>query len=269
MVDSRDDGAGTPQQPGDLVALARRRLSEEIERLPPWPSTELRLRLRSINPGTTVSFGALTHFIRAAARAGDPAAARDLFSALCARISGLIRRWAMRVVFHTRGVPQGMRDDLREDLCQELVLHLWEQVALGTSVAWELFFLRSLDFAQRHVATTQMRRRGYWASIAGEGGSPALTELRLSLSGDVDDDLRDLHGQDGVSAASDLVDLRELVLRLPTPERVVVVMRYWQSAPEREIAVALGGVSTRTVRNHLRRAHERLRTLYLGSEATS
>jgi DNA-directed RNA polymerase specialized sigma24 family protein len=43
-------------------------------------------------------------------------------------------------------------------------------------------------------------------------------------------------------------------------------MRYWQRAPEEEIAVALGGVSTRAVRYTLRRAYGRLRRWYAGEQ---
>jgi DNA-directed RNA polymerase specialized sigma24 family protein len=44
----------------------------------------------------------------------------------------------------------------------------------------------------------------------------------------------------------------------------VVVMRYWEHAREPEMAAALG-VTPRTVRNLLRRANDRLYTLYIGS----
>jgi DNA-directed RNA polymerase specialized sigma24 family protein len=66
-------------------------------------------------------------------------------------------------------------------------------------------------------------------------------------------------------AAADLTDLRDLVTRLPREQQIAVVLRHWQQASEVEIAAALG-VTTRTVRNYLRRAHMRLRAWYEGTE---
>lgn len=43
-----------------------------------------------------------------------------------------------------------------------------------------------------------------------------------------------------------------------------MILRFWRQADEREIAEALGGVTTRTVRNILRRAYTLLRERYAG-----
>jgi DNA-directed RNA polymerase specialized sigma24 family protein len=63
---------------------------------------------------------------------------------------------------------------------------------------------------------------------------------------------------------AELADLRLLVANLPAKERIAVILRFWRQADEREIAEALGGVSTRTVRNILRRAYTVLRARYAG-----
>ena len=65
---------------------------------------------------------------------------------------------------------------------------------------------------------------------------------------------------------ADLADLRGYVEQLPPRERAAVVMRYWQRAREHEIAAALG-VTSRTVRNLLRKAHTRLYALYMHASA--
>lgn len=73
-------------------------------------------------------------------------------------------------------------------------------------------------------------------------------------------------GSDGFDRA-ELADLRTLVTRLPRSQAAAVVMRYWQHATDAEIADALGGVTTRTVRNYLHRAHQTLRGWYVGDAA--
>jgi RNA polymerase sigma factor (sigma-70 family) len=62
--------------------------------------------------------------------------------------------------------------------------------------------------------------------------------------------------------AAELAELRLLVANLPPRERIAVILRFWQQADEREVAEVLWGITTRTVRNILRRAYTRLRARY-------
>jgi DNA-directed RNA polymerase specialized sigma24 family protein len=125
-----------------------------------------------------------------------------------------------------------------------------------------------------------MERNGYWpASGASQHpeGLPALLLSRLAAEGESDgrsveervaalDYVPDYVLDDARLTQADLADLRELVGRLPQRERLAVVMRFWQQASEAEIALALGGVSTRTVRYTLTRAYRRLRAWYAGDD---
>jgi len=257
------NGSPALASPDELVSQARMRLDDELRAVPPWPSAELFLRLRSVDPAVGVSYGMLAHFIRRAWRDSMASIAHELFSVLCSRISGLTQRWARRAALGATGEHSVAHADICEDLCQELVLHLWEQIALGTSVAWELFFTRSLDFAQRHIATAYMRRHGYWA-----GSTRSVSSLPLARLGALLEQMEtaSVIEPEASFAASELADLRALVSELPVRERVVIIMRYWQGATEEEMAVAIGGVTTRTVRNYLRKAHARLRARYLEAE---
>jgi len=182
-------------------------------------------------------------------------------------------------VARTAGLFGAAGEQVREDLRQELTLRLWEQIVLRDGEGWELFFQRSLDYAQRHVADMLMRQRGYWpgtaAGASGAGGERArlVPAFLASLDRTPDEDVPAAAADaiaDGVDqfSAADLADLRALVARLPAHERLAVVLRYWDGASEAEIAQALGGVTTRTVRNYLRRACERLRGWYEATEAT-
>ena len=144
-----------------------------------------------------------------------------------------------------------------EDLAQELTLHLWEELALREGEGWELFFRRAMVFARAHVARRYLERHGYRP-----GQRLVLFFSELAASGDdaAADGLPLPEPRDPFTAA-DLADLRGYVERLPPRERAAVVMRYWQRAREHEIAAALG-VTSRTVRNLLRKAHARLYALY-------
>lgn len=135
--------------------------------------------------------------------------------------------------------------------------------------AWELFFGRALAFAQNHIADTWLRRSR--PRVGGRAIAPPVLLSRLlgDGAGEPNSDdytlLSATGGADQLSVA-ELADLRELVTRLPERERVAVVLRFWAGAGEDTIAEALGGVTTRTVRNALKRAYARLRAWY-GGEA--
>jgi RNA polymerase sigma factor (sigma-70 family) len=151
-----------------------------------------------------------------------------------------------------------------EDLAQELALHLWEELALRESEGWELFFRRAMMFARAHVARRYLERHGYRPG-------QRLVLFFSEIAPSDDDTTADADGppmpepRDPFTAA-DLADLRGYVEQLPPRERAAVVMRYWQRAREHEIAAALG-VTPRTVRNLLRKAHARLYALYMRAQA--
>lgn len=277
----------------ELVRLAQARLAGELQALPQWDTPQLWARVYSTAPQQAVSFGALVHLIRKAARRDEGRVARDLFVLLLERTEGLNRRWAEQMVRGTSELHGAAGLTVREDLRQELTLRLWESVALAYGESWELFFQRSLAYAQRHTATAYMEQRGYWnrrakgrltilaANVAARAPLPLGATQAAVVADEVQDQYRSgasatepgdarLRALDSASvgsefAAADLTDLRELVTRLPREQRIAVVLRHWQQASEVEIAETLG-VTTRTVRNYLRRAHVRLREWYEGTE---
>lgn len=261
----RDAGREGWPSGAELVRLARERLAGEVASLPPWGSPLLWARLRARGP-LAVSLGALAHYLRLAVRSGDAARQRDLFTLLLLRIEVGNVRWAERAVRRTPGLRGAEAEAARDDLLQELALRLWAEVGRGANEGWELFFSRALAYAQRHTATAYMEQHGYWRrdGVARSGRVLARLLARLRPDGDDAEEVgtpaQPADATDHFSAA-ELADLRALALALPERERVAVVLRYWQQAPEDEIAAALG-VTARSVRNYLRAAHDRLRAAY-------
>lgn len=253
-------------QTDQLIATARTRLDQELAQLPPLASPAFWRALQGTSDAGTVSPGALVHILREAVARRDQPTARELFILILLRVATANAAWARRTAQRIWSVPAEIRRTIEEDLEQELTLHLWEQLALRAAETWEIFFRRSLDYAQRHVATAYMVRNGYWrdpqAAQPARGLAILLSQLALKMpevsSG----------GSDGAQQlqmhTAELADLRLLVANLPAKERIAVILRFWQQADEREIAEALGGVTTRTVRNILRRAYTLLRARYAG-----
>jgi DNA-directed RNA polymerase specialized sigma24 family protein len=244
--------SGNPTCAGQLVEEARQRLVEELKRWPPIQSPLLwaLLRSRSLPPPST---GAQVYFIRAAMERGERRIARDLFVLLLEQVETACSRWAHRCVLRTPGVPRIERSLLQEELRQELALRLWDHIGIQTAPAWELFFHQSLAFAQRHTATSVMRQRGYWPARGREQASERAAQT-LPI-----DEANPFIG-------AELSDLRLMVQQLPARLQAAILLRYWHDATEEEIARALGGVSTRTVRNYLRQGYTLLRMWYGKSE---
>jgi RNA polymerase sigma factor (sigma-70 family) len=246
---------------------ARLRLAREIAALPRWGAPALWDRLRSHDPQTSASSGALVSYLRTAMRRRDTSATREIFILLLGRIERLNREWAIRTIARTPSLRGETATSAREDLLQELTLHLWSEMALGDDEAWELFFTRALSFAQRHVATAFMERNGYWIAqgVRAPSRGTAIPFSRLAARFEDDERSSDewprlAAPEDGMVAA-ELCDLRELVARLPKRQRAVIIMRYWQDAQERDIAASLG-VTPRAVRAMLARAYAKLRAAY-------
>lgn len=266
--------AGEAASAGELLALARRRLADELERLPGWKTPAFWRQVRTEEPGRVVSLGALAHCVRRAAQAEDVPAARELFTLLIGRIERQNLRWAAQTVARTPVLRGDSAEAARDDLTQEIALYLWQRLRAGGE-QWDLFFARALVFAQRHVAAAYMEKRGLWPRAGVRQPSRIAARLVERLAAAAGED--GTEATDGAEpadeaeplAAAELADLRALVLELPLPERVAVVLRFWQGASEDEIARALGGVTARTVRNYLRRAYTRLRAAYEGVEVTT
>jgi len=259
---------------GELVRLARARLAAELDALPPWESPLLWARLRLTAGPQVVTLGALVHHLRAAVRRGDAARTRELFALLLWRIERENARWAAHVVERTPALRGAEADAARDDLMQELALRVWLEAGQGAGESWELFFSRALAYARQHTAAGYMQQRGLWTRAGVRLPTRMLPHLlsRLALT-DADGEGDGGEGPGGVRvaderdhfSAAELADLRAHVRALPEREQVAVVMRYWQQAPEAEIAAALG-VSTRMVRTYLQRAHHLLRAAYGGTE---
>lgn len=251
-----------------LGTAARVRLAQELAQLPLVGSAAFLRTLQGAGEADAISSGTLVHMLRQAVARRDEAAARELFVLILRRVAGVNTAWARRIARRMWSRSAEARRAIEEELQQELTLHLWEQLAFQSAETWELFFRRSLDYAQRHVATGYMTRNGYWRDPEVAQPTRGLAILLSQLTAYATDEADGLGVADGAQQAqlqaAELADLRTLVANLPSRERIAVILRFWLQADEREIAEALGNVSTRTVRNVLGRAYALLRARYTG-----
>jgi RNA polymerase sigma factor (sigma-70 family) len=259
---------GTPDASGRSPAdRARLRLAREIAALPRWGTSALWSRLRSHDPHTSASSGALVSYLRLAMRRGEKQDARELFLLLLGRVERLNRQWALGAIARTPSLRVEPSADAREDLLQDLTLRLWDEIALQRDQAWEIYFSRALGFAQQHVATAFMERNGYWVAsgVRQPSRGMAIPFSRLMARCEADERALDewpyLEDPADGMVTAELADLRALVERLPKRQRILIIMRYWQDAREQDIAATLN-ISPRAVRAMLSRAHAKLRAAY-------
>jgi DNA-directed RNA polymerase specialized sigma24 family protein len=256
---------GLPQA-AQLLNTARARLDAELAALPRLSGEALVQALHGEGGAGAASPGALVHLLRRAVSRRDEATAREIFILILRRTASANGAWARRTARLAWGVSLETCRTIEEDLHQELTLHLWEHLALRSSETWELFFRRALDYAQRHVATAYMTRNGYWRDPQTARPTRGLALVLSQLAPFEPGETRGIadSAQQAQLFAAELSDLRRLVANLPARERIAVILRFWGQADEGEIAEALGGVTTRTVRNVLRRAYALLRVRYAG-----
>ena len=264
MSGPADENATSQLAAHQLVEQARQRLAEELRQWPPLESPLLwaRLSARQTHPPSP---GVQVHFIRGARSREKHCLARELFVRLLETIEVSSARWAMQCVARTPSVPDGERELIREDLRQELALYLWDQIGLRAKPGWELFFQRSLAFAEQHTATSLMHQRGYWVPAGVARPRRASMRLLQHIEAEAMTERQPVWLSEDSGrhfSGVELADLRTLVERLPARLRVAIVLRYWQDASEVEISRALGGVTTRTVRNYLRQGYTLLRGWY-------
>lgn len=130
-----------------------------------------------------------------------------------------------------------------DDVAQDALLAYVEQRPSRRSLrGWFATVVRRLSTRTR-IAADRRRHRELAAARSGEGIDPATQLERAEV----------------------VERLLTHVLELDEPHRQVVLMRYYQDLPPREIAAALG-VSTPAVKKRLERATARLRARMLGGQ---
>lgn len=263
---ARGDGDKAPGARDSYEARASARLTRELAGMAPWGSAAFWAQIYGHGEGAP-SCGTLAHLIGAAGASQDADMRQEIFTALVARCARRIAAWAAGVVARTPDLVGTAAYAVREDLCQELTLYLWQQLSCHPDDAWALYFARALAYAQGHVAARSMQRNGLWVRPGVRRPSRGRATT-MATRDEREQPISNPHGKLAAVprdlAAADLADLRDLAFSLPARERLAVVMRFWHHAPDAEIAIALGGVTTRTVRNVLHRAYARLRAQYVG-----
>lgn len=105
---------------------ARRRIAGELAGAPARGPALLWGWLRAPGRMESLSPGALTRALRTFVRWNELALASELFVVVLERIEGVNRRWAAQVVAEAGAARYDEPASVREDLRQELTMHLWE-----------------------------------------------------------------------------------------------------------------------------------------------
>lgn len=142
----------------------------------------------------------------------------------------------------------------------ELVALYEDQYAGFVQLAFLL--LGSRAAAEEVVQDAFVIARDRWPSITGSPGgylrSVVVNGARGRLRRRGIEDRHAALDPPPPGASTDLIELRDSLVKLSVPQRTAIVLRYWAKAPDDEIADALG-CRPATVRSHLARGLARLR----------
>jgi RNA polymerase sigma factor (sigma-70 family) len=203
--------------------------------------------------------------LRAAVSRGDVQCRNRLLALIVQRTQTANERWIQRVL-KTAGLLPGecpmLADDLYADLCERMLYAVLDP----QRHFWEVNFLHCLYFERKHVFRSLMMREGRWYNPAVEKSERVPRTSMISLDHGISLDQAETMAleiadpwAEMMFRAIDRHDLLQLVFRLPTPLRSVVLLVFWEGKSEKEVAHILG-ITDRTVRNRLQRSFNVLRT---------
>lgn len=235
--------------------------------------------------------GAHIRTLRAAYQAGDRGRAEDIFAALVTASAGLRARVIWKALLTVQVLSPTLREQIRADLEQEVLLLWWKELARGRDPSPEQYCWRACQLLCWDACIRYMAQAGYWHASAarrmtrleadGGEGQPLTRRPRawrtLSLErvlrapglpggATPDDDvaLSDILADPRVERALDraeYADLRAAVdATLDERERRLVRLFYAHDWKPRKVAAALG-IGDRHTRWLRRQLLRKLRTL--------
>ena len=203
--------------------------------------------------------------LRAAVSRGDGQCRNRLLALVVQRTQTANERWVQRVLT-TAGILPGeypmLADDLYADLCERMLYAVLDP----QRHFWEVNFIHCLYFERKHVFCSLMMREGRWYNPAVEKSERVPRASVISLDHGISLEQVETMAlaiadpwAEMMFRAIDQHDLLQLVFRLPTQLRSVVLLVFWEGKSEKEVASMLG-ITDRTVRNRLQRSFTVLRT---------
>lgn len=256
----------------DPFAARRAQMDEEFHELPRAGSADYWRRIEQPTVGQELPLEVLARCLRERLATGPVADAHRIFEALMRQIAVGVGKWAWSIA---RQAKSGMAPQLRDELEQECYMKLWEELQGNAPTFLLENFDHKLDRICQHVAHSVMEKAGEWkrrgvenptripsgeiesiqAEPEGEGELPLAARL-VSASAQRDLDLAEY---------SDLLGQAE---QLPPDERAIIEGLFHDGRTQEEVAAELG-VTSRTIRNRLKKILRTLLESYQGGEEDS
>jgi len=149
-----------------------------------------------------------------------------MIDVLLERIKGLNEQWVRSFLALASKSLRTNREPTRDDLLQQLKLILLERIVVKHREKWQLFFRRSLFYAQRDAAHAFLR------SQYGSGFTPAPPGSLDRILAQLPAETHDMKDELWIRR----IDLMRCFQRLTEKQQVVIIKRYWDGLSFTRIA---------------------------------
>ncbi len=264
--------SGVHDTQDDPYAPRRAQLEAQFDELPTAGSADYWRRIEESGVGRKVPPEVLARCLRERLATGLVADAHRVFGAIMRQIEVGVGKWAWSIA---RQAKSGMTPERRDELEQECYMKLWEELqGDGPTFLLENFDYK-LDRICQHVAHSVMEKAGEWKRRGVENPTriPSGEIDPIQAEPEGDGDLPLVARLASASAQRDLnlaeySDLLRQVEQLPPNERAIIEGLFHDGRTQEELAAELG-VTSRTIRNRLKKILRELLEGYQGGEEDS
>jgi RNA polymerase sigma factor (sigma-70 family) len=253
----------------DPHAPRRAQLDAQFHELPPAGSADYWRRIEESDVGQELPPEVLTRCLRERLAAGFVVDAHRIFGAIMRQIEVGVGKWAWSIA---RQAKSGMAPERHEELEQECYMKLWEELQGDGPTFLLENFDHKLDLICKHVQHSVMEKAGEWRRRGVEKPTrvPSGEIERIDVEPEGDGELPLAAQLASASAQQDInlaeySDLLSQVEQLPPDERAIIQGLFYDGRTQEEIAADLG-VTSRTIRNRLKKILRELLDGYQGGE---
>ncbi|HEY7347579.1 MAG TPA: sigma-70 family RNA polymerase sigma factor [Ktedonobacterales bacterium] len=253
----------------DYLAARQADFEQQFQALPAAGTAAYWQRVETFGAGALL-LEVLSRCLRERLRAGARRDAERIFDVIIPHVRKTIQFWIK--IFDSQ-TPGGINQEVAKDLASECYLALWRELANAPDTFLLKGFRKKLKWIIHHVAHTFLEQEGVWQrkGVKDPTRVPITEQDSIDVSRDEESttgllSLTDSHSQP-FGEEEVRIDIEEFLAQLDPKSRQMFYRYFYAGYTQQEIANLLH-ITDKTVREHLKRIVDELRT-YLGGEEES
>jgi RNA polymerase sigma factor (sigma-70 family) len=253
----------------DYLAARQADFEQQFQALPSAGTAAYWQRVETLGAGA-LPLEVLSRCLRERVRAGAKRDAERIFDVIIPRVRKTIQFWIK--IFDSQ-TPGGINQRVAEDLASECYFALWRELANAPETFLLKGFHKGLNRIVHHVAHAFLEQEGVWQrkGVKKPTRIPVTEQDSIDVSRDEESTTGSLSLADSLSQPfreeEVRIDIEEFLAQLDPKSRQMFHVYFYAGYTQQEIADLLH-ITDKTVREHLKRIVDELRT-YLGGEEES